>query len=303
MIKPKDVRALIYLGISLACLLILSISISQLKFLPGVPFSLGNLPPEIAGNGGELSGEGNLVAIIRGLAALATILLAAYIISHLLTPEGRKRLLADVVALALLFLLMNLLAGNLKSPLAATQTPNESQPPEALPTAPIATFTANPPQWVDLIAIVILAVLLTVLFITILRITRRARQKQTTLERIARQAETALDALREGSEPKDVVLRCYYEMSQVVREQQHIQRDQAMTPQEFEQTLLKQGLPGSAVQQLTHLFEQVRYGAEIAGKQEEQTAMDSLSAIIAACRNPLYASRSDKGNYVNGGAG
>jgi len=303
MVKSKEMRALIYLGISLACLLIVAISISQLKLLPGVPFSLGNPPPEIAGNGGELSGEGNLVAIIRGLAALATVLLVAYIIIHMLTPEGRKRLLADVVALVLLFLLMNFFASAPRSTLTATQTPVESQPPAALPTVPVAKFTANPPQWVDLIAIVILAIFLTILFINILRIALRPRQTQTVLERIARQAETALDALREGNEPKDIVLRCYYEMSQVVRERQHIQRDLATTPQEFEQTLLQQGLPGNAVRQLTDLFEQVRYGAEIAGEAEKQTAIDSLSAIIEACRNPLSEVRTDKGSYLKDDSG
>jgi hypothetical protein len=56
-----------------------------------------------------------------------------------------------------------------------------------------------------------------------------------------------------------------------------------MTPSEFEQALQGKGLPREPVHQLTHLFEEVRYGARQVGEREERQAIDSLSAIVAAC--------------------
>jgi hypothetical protein len=72
-------------------------------------------------------------------------------------------------------------------------------------------------------------------------------------------------------------------MSAVINQQRGIQRSQAMTPHEFEEYLATNGLPGAPVHQLTHLFEEVRYGDITAGSAEEQVALNSLTAIIEAC--------------------
>jgi hypothetical protein len=284
----KGARILIALGIGLICLLILALSISQVSFKPGVPFSLGNPPPEIVGGNESLTGGGNLVAIIRGIAAVAAVLLAVYIIVNLLTPEGRKRLLADFMALALLFAVLSIIPHNPHAPLTPPASPVAPQTQlQIQPTAPIASFSANPPQWVDWIAILILAILVTILVASLLRaFGRRSRLEPTALERLAQQAETTIMALQEGSDPKNAILHCYLEMGRVVSDERHIQRERTMTPKEFEERLIDQGLPQEAVGQLTRLFEGVRYGGEMVDSTEEQIALNSLSEIAAACRNP-----------------
>ncbi|MCL4561185.1 MAG: DUF4129 domain-containing protein [Chloroflexi bacterium] len=283
----KRVQALVYLGLSLIGLLILALSVSQLKFLPGVPFSLGNPPPAIAGNNGEITSGIDLVAIIRGFFSGMIVLLVVYLVIHLLSSEGRKRLFADLLALAILFGILLLISPNNRPPLATTPTPLETQPPPQVLTAiPVSSFVANPPPWVDLVAIVLLAILITFLIILLSQKIQRQRQAPTVLDRIAQQAEIALHSLQEGADTENAVLHCYYAMENVVREERNIERDQAMTPQEFEINLIEQGLPGDPVRQLTHLFEQVRYGAKLLGKAEELMAVDSLSAIADACRNP-----------------
>jgi hypothetical protein len=45
------------------------------------------------------------------------------------------------------------------------------------------------------------------------------------------------------------------------------------------------GLPGKHVQQLTRLFEQVRYGAKVSDEQKERQAIACLTAIVEACRS------------------
>jgi hypothetical protein len=100
---------------------------------------------------------------------------------------------------------------------------------------------------------------------------------------IARQAQSALDALQAGGDLKNTIIRCYYQMSAVINQQRGIQRSQTMTPHEFEEYLASNGLPGEPVHLLTRLFENVRYGNLPAGTAEEQVALNSLTAIIEAC--------------------
>ena len=83
---------------------------------------------------------------------------------------------------------------------------------------------------------------------------------------------------------EDVVIRCYRQMSRVAQEGRKIQRTESMTPHEFKDTLTKAGLPAAPVQALTQIFEDVRYGGLTPGPTERQAAIDSLTAIAAACR-------------------
>jgi hypothetical protein len=80
-------------------------------------------------------------------------------------------------------------------------------------------------------------------------------------------------------------MRCYYEMSRVLRQQRGIRRHQAMTPREFATFLEEAGLPTEAVRRLTELFEQVRYGAKSPGRDEGAQALACLETIVEFCRS------------------
>ena len=60
-----------------------------------------------------------------------------------------------------------------------------------------------------------------------------------------------------------------------------------MTPREFEQVLGGLGLRDEHIQQLTRLFERVRYSAAAPGEREEREAEACLSAIVAAYGRPV----------------
>ena len=130
------------------------------------------------------------------------------------------------------------------------------------------------------------ALLLTVLVVGIAwSVWRRNRRSQHPLERLAQEAQSALDALWAGGDLRNVVIRCYLEMSRVVSEQRGIQRGPAMTPREFEHYLEEKGLPGEPVRQLTRLFEEVRYGTTLPDENAKHQAVASLTAIAEVCRS------------------
>jgi hypothetical protein len=78
-------------------------------------------------------------------------------------------------------------------------------------------------------------------------------------------------------------MRCYFEMNRILGQQRGLSRSVTMTPREFEQELRGAGLPEADVEQLTRLFESVRYGARIPDKQQERQAVACLTAIAESC--------------------
>jgi hypothetical protein len=66
-----------------------------------------------------------------------------------------------------------------------------------------------------------------------------------------------------------------------------LQRQEAMTPREFELLLAGAGLRDDHIGQLTRLFERVRYGGAAASERDEQEARACLSAIVQAYGQPV----------------
>jgi len=94
------------------------------------------------------------------------------------------------------------------------------------------------------------------------------------------QAQQAILALRSGSDLADVIVNCYIQMSQVLKQEQKLELEQTMTAREFERLLAARGFPPAPVRQLTGLFEDIRYGHRRPGPAQHQQALDSLHAIV-----------------------
>jgi hypothetical protein len=97
-------------------------------------------------------------------------------------------------------------------------------------------------------------------------------------------AEEAVQAITDGQDFKSAILRCYRQMSLVLKEEQGIEFELAMTTREFENLLKKRGLPREPVHEITELFEFVRYGNESASPEEENRAVNCLNNVIQFCR-------------------
>jgi hypothetical protein len=120
-------------------------------------------------------------------------------------------------------------------------------------------------------------------------LSRRQPRTPSAMQSLADEAQSAINAIQAGGPLEETIARCYRDMCNVLQQERGIARGIAMTPSEFEQVLQDKGMPAQAVHQLTHLFEQIRYGSQPAGPREEQLAIESLTAIVAACGQPQQA--------------
>jgi len=113
------------------------------------------------------------------------------------------------------------------------------------------------------------------------------QQNANPLRNLAQIARSSLRDLSDGRETTDVIMNCYFRMSDVVSDKRNLQRGMSMTPGEFALRLEEAGLPGDAVRRLTRLFERVRYGAHKAGPKDVNEAVACLTTILQYCGEPL----------------
>jgi hypothetical protein len=109
-------------------------------------------------------------------------------------------------------------------------------------------------------------------------------RKQKPIDLVQLEAEKAYQELLSGRDLRDVIVKCYRQMSKALEYEREIERKSNMTTGEFERLLVDEGFPFEPVHQLTHLFEFVRYGHERPNRQQEQNAIDCLAAIVHHCR-------------------
>jgi hypothetical protein len=103
---------------------------------------------------------------------------------------------------------------------------------------------------------------------------------ETTIDLVGLEAENALQSLRNGRDLKDVIVKCYRQMSLALEREQGIERKDSMTTREFENLLETAGVPHDPIYQLTQLFEAVRYGNWRPNSTDEQKAINCLEAIM-----------------------
>lgn len=221
--------------------------------------------------------------LFAALSFLAVLLLPFSIIYLIISPSARKYVLRGLGLLMPLIALFVLLRAQPEF-FEQLQVQRGDNPPVFDPRFREVDFVVNPPTWLTWILTISVAILLAWGIVAIvLYVWRRTRPPESALEQLAQEAREALDALHAGADLKDTVMRCYFEMNRVVREQKGLVREETMTPREFEAYLAEAGLPDQQVQKLTRLFEDVRYGARAAGGRDERQAVECLTAIVEAC--------------------
>ena len=272
-------------------MVLLGVSLPILQMEPGVIFSLQASDQKTVGSS-QIPDDFNWFLIaLQGFQVFLFILAFVYIVISLFDKNARRRLLSDLLKFALLtMLLLFLLNQELPSP--PPSDPDMLQPGILEPAefaGEIVTppdFEANPQPWIlPLITIGVAVLLALVTFLVLKFLSKRKSVERPQFSDFADNAQNALDEIEEAKiDFNDVIIRCYAEMSQTLKDKNGIQRTQTMTTREFEQDLLLKGFPARPVQQLTQLFEQVRYGRQRPGENEKQAATESLSEIIAFCR-------------------
>lgn len=288
----------IFTGIGLLALVLLAASLNTLQLAPGQPVSFNEIAPSVTDTGTANDWSRYLVIFFRVLMVIFWIAVPLVIILLILNKDARKRFLRDLAIMLPILLFLLYLSNHKQAQQTAQDLNNRMMSAPTLeqlqttPAPPPPEFVP-PPAWVTNLAAVLIAVAIVVLVAGVLySVWRRAenqRRLKEPLQKVERQAQAAIDAIHAGGDLRETILRCYLQMVETLKEYRGIQRNYDMTPHEFELMLEKRGLPGEPVHNLTQLFEQVRYGAIRPGRQDETTAITSLSAIVSACQRTRNA--------------
>ncbi len=280
-------KALLLLSATGLLTLILAMSLSTLTLSAGEPFSLGKTAVKAPGTSTVSGGEG-LLWLLRGIAALMVIFVPIHIITSLLSAQGRKRLVRQLIAAAILFgIVAYLLEHPPKADEAATVANSEQSSGEVADGTPPAPFPEDEaPPWLAIMVILFASAFgVGLIWASLWFLQPRSTRIPLSLQSLSKTAQDTLDSLRSGEDFRTAIIRCYYEMNQVIKQERGISREISMTPHEFETYLVSRGLPQTAVETLTHLFEQVRYGNVSPHTDDELIAVDCLSKIVDSCQS------------------
>lgn len=275
---------LLFSGLTIVALVLLASGLNDLELLPGRPLPFGKQAEGDASlpAGGTLGSELLRYAFMV-IYGLAIVLFPFALIYVIVSPDARRRVIRSLGLLMWLLAFYLVMRANPEF-FQELQLQPGAAPFASNATAPAVEFSASIPPWAVPLATIGLAVLLAAALVAIAwLIWRSSRRPASPLEQLAHEARQALVALEGGADVNDTVMRCYFEMSQILSQQRGISRAQTMTPREFELELKGAGLPDGDVEQLTRLFESVRYGARVADEQQERQAVACLMAIADAC--------------------
>lgn len=273
--------ALFWIGLAGLALLLLAGSLSDVQLMEGKPIyapAESSESEEISASSeqdGLLPARTSASPWLQGLVTFAFLLLLAYFGFNFFLSVNREKLIVLLVILFFLFAVLSYL------PLFVPSGPpiyfEEALPTAAAPLAPTAApEVVQPPQFLPWL----LAAFFTLfLFLAGIWLLRKAFVREEGVPILAQEAEKALSALRSGEDFKNVIIRCYMQMQQFVLDEQGLEREVSMTPGEFENYLVEQGLPAEPLHQLTQIFEEVRYGHKPTSPLDEQKAVECLRQI------------------------
>jgi hypothetical protein len=279
--------------LALGALMVLSVNLRSVSFGDTQPIgreeveTLARPTPSGLGEVGEESLQSQIILLV------AFVILVA-LVGVLLSPEARKRmflfLIRMVFTLWALYFLFNRYPGmfDFLNPALQQDIPRP-QTFDSGAGIPPPIFT--PPQETPMLSYAVsLLIIFGILFVAwrVYRVWRATNQYPAkSLQDLARIARLSLRDLSSGRETTDVIMNCYFHMSDVVSDKRNLQRGMSMTPAEFASRLEEAGLPGDAVRRLTRLFEAVRYGGRKAGPKEVNEAVACLTTILQYCREPV----------------
>jgi len=274
---------LLFLAIALTSLILLAAGLSNLQLQPGTPFPIGNTSKDTIRSVPSLSPiQIYSFPLLQGILALISLLLTLYVSARLIafTFVNIKKVLPIVLTIIVLLVIVYLLPGIKPNPdLNFTGEYSQVPTPSSidLPVAPLG----DPPQ--PLIQFVIVGIVLACGLIAIMMMKRWWAPKKIEDE-LLQDAEEAVKALQNGMDFENVIIRCYLQMTRSIQKERGLERNYSMTVQEFEHWLVGIGFPTIPLQQLTSLFEKVRYGKQQINSLDEQIALQSLNEIIKFCQ-------------------
>lgn len=278
--------------LGLVGLILLAGAIRDIDLRPGTPLGRPSFDQSIrVASLGDLVKQAAEVPFWKQAAFLGFLFVVVLLAASLLNPELRKKLILAFIRFAILvFVVLALIENNpelyleILDQFTLPASPSISRQVTDIP-APVF----QPPQFSRGLTFLISFGLVSASILFLWRLGRSwDRVKQLffpppPLDGIGHVARTSLGKLQSGGNFENVIIECYARMSAVLVEKKGLQREVAMTPDEFAGRLTRAGLPRSPVNTLTRLFEEVRYGGQPPGQHEIQEAMTSLTTIMRHC--------------------
>jgi len=280
-------------------LLIVTLSLLALAALMGLAIGLESMPFRERQVFGQAEAKTTSMAALQMVDAVLSIPIKmqlmfwslffalAFLIGLLMSPEMRKWLLRLALRAAAFYWLLYILATRYREVLAQMAfnfSPASGLPEMGADGATIPEFV--PPtgaSWLSYLVSFVLISLLLFVGWQAYTIWRRLNTATVPMDQLAKIARASLSDLSTGRDSTDVILNCYFRMSDVVNEKKRLDRKESMTPAEFATRLVQAGLPGDAVQRLTRLFESVRYGGHKTSSTMINEAVTCLTTILHYC--------------------
>lgn len=278
--STKNLGLLFLIG-ALVAIILLATSLSNLQLetgdpSPGIDTSekviqpIPSLPPV----------KSYAFPILQGIFALIFLILVIYLTGRIIFLANIKTILQLIPPLGILLIILYFMPSiTLGQPDSVTKITSEVISPSSFK-SPI-TPLGQPPQ--TLIWVVIIGFILGI-SIPVFKMVKGWLVPTEIETGLLREAESAVNALNQGANLRNVIVRCYMQMMRSLKEEQGIERNRTMTVRELEELLQNQGFPMVPVHQLTYLFEKVRYGKQQTTDEDKEIALESLNEIIQFCR-------------------
>jgi len=277
--------------IALAALMVLASGLGGMDFREGQQFGTGTA------NGvrsAAIEAIRNMQAVPFQTQLTVAILLVVLfaMISMLLSPEMRKRLIKAVIRAILTIWLLSVIFTrypNILNQLGLNLSALNAE--SGAPTTGAAVPEFTPPQSASGLAYLLSFGLLALALFIAWKVYSywkelNAPASDIAKTKIAKIARASILDLSNGRDSTDVVLNCYYRMSDAVSHRKNLNRNASMTPSEFASRLEAEGLPADAVRALTRLFELVRYGGQRSNPNMVNEAVACLTSILQHCGEP-----------------
>ena len=286
MSNNKKKGALIFLILGLIAIIPLASGLSSLKLLPGQQFTLDSDADETGDEEELIDDESTNLAtspLVRNvLLAFLIIFVPTGIIVAIRSPELFKEVLKRDLRIFLFFL-----AGiYIFRQLQLSGFFDRPEPGAAAAALTIPELIQSPTV---MMGFALGFLLLGAMVFSFWRLWRRF----SPLLSVSQIAQEAIEEIQAGSDLRNAIVRCYYEMCRALQGVGRLERSQATTPRELARQLESAGIAGEYSHRLTRLFEKVRYGAETLGKNEEQEAILCLQAIVQAIEEKKSQRRPD----------
>ena len=275
-------KTFILLGVVILITMMIAANLPQLEFQPGMPLPRLEHGQVVAAPTGEdqqlvsISAPTFIVVFIALILTVATLYSLVQLFRgadwKLVSAVLRPLLIVSGVIGCLVFLLILFPRSESYTPVgfpvstpgSMVTSPLESTPPSLL--------------WLVGIGLFVISVLVLVWIFT-------PSHPASPIDLVGLEAEKARQALKSGVYLKDVIIKCYIQMSLALKQEQGIERKDFMTTGEFENLLETAGVPHQPVHQLTRLFDAVRYGNWQPNAVDEQKAIQCLEAIMLYSRD------------------